>query len=146
MTDLAAFLRGALEEGDPSPLAQAVPMARFLGIEIAAADSALLATMPWADHLMGNPGVPAIHGGAIGTLLESTAALEVLWTRQVPIIPRTITITIDYLRPALPRPTHAMARVNRMGRRVASVWVEAWQDDRARPVATAKCSLLLTRG
>jgi acyl-coenzyme A thioesterase PaaI-like protein len=39
---------------------------------------------------------------------------------------------VDYLRSGLPRDAYARARVNRSGRRYASVHVEAWQDNRAR--------------
>ncbi len=39
---------------------------------------------------------------------------------------------MDYLRSGLPRDAYARARVNRSGRRYASVHVEAWQDNRAR--------------
>ena len=44
---------------------------------------------------------------------------------------------VDYLRSGLPRDAYARARVNRMGRRYASVHVEAWQDNRARLFAQA---------
>jgi MATE family multidrug resistance protein len=37
---------------------------------------------------------------------------------------------VDYLRSGLPRDAYARARVNRSGRRYASVHVEAWQDNR----------------
>jgi acyl-coenzyme A thioesterase PaaI-like protein len=47
-------------------------------------------------------------------------------------LPKTIDFTIDYLRSGLPRDAYARARVNRSGRRYASVHVEAWQDNRAR--------------
>ena len=47
-------------------------------------------------------------------------------------LPKTIDFTVDYLRTGLPRDAYARARVNRSGRRYASVHVEAWQDNRAR--------------
>jgi acyl-coenzyme A thioesterase PaaI-like protein len=47
-------------------------------------------------------------------------------------LPKTIDFTVDYLRAGLPRDAYARARVNRSGRRYASVHVEAWQDNRAR--------------
>jgi acyl-coenzyme A thioesterase PaaI-like protein len=47
-------------------------------------------------------------------------------------LPKTIDFTIDYLRAGLPRDAYARARVNRSGRRYASVHVEAWQDNRTR--------------
>jgi acyl-coenzyme A thioesterase PaaI-like protein len=52
-------------------------------------------------------------------------------------LPKTIDFTVDYLRSGLPRDAYARARVNRSGRRYASVHVEAWQDNRARLFAQA---------
>lgn len=51
---------------------------------------------------------------------------------HLPRLPKTIDFTVDYLRSGLPRDAYARARVNRSGRRYASVHVEAWQDNRAR--------------
>jgi acyl-coenzyme A thioesterase PaaI-like protein len=50
----------------------------------------------------------------------------------VAVLPKTIDFTVDYLRSGLPRDAYARARVNRSGRRYASVHVEAWQDNRGR--------------
>ena len=52
-------------------------------------------------------------------------------------MPRTIDFTVDYLRTGLPRDAYARARITRLGRRYASVSVEAWQDERDRPFAAA---------
>ena len=56
---------------------------------------------------------------------------------HLPRLPKTIDFTVDYLRSGLPRDAYARARVNRSGRRYASVHVEAWQDNRARLFAQA---------
>ena len=58
-------------------------------------------------------------------------------------LPKTIDFTIDYLRAGLPRDAYARARVNRSGRRYASVHVEAWQDNRARLFAQATGHFLM---
>ena len=60
-----------------------------------------------------------------------------------PHLPKTIDFAVDYLRPGLPRDAYARARVNRSGRRYASVHVEAWQDNRARPFAQATGHFLM---
>ena len=52
-------------------------------------------------------------------------------------LPKTIDFTVDYLRSGLPRDAYARARVTRSGRRYASVFVEAWQDNRDRMFAQA---------
>ena len=61
----------------------------------------------------------------------------------LPDLPKTIDFTVDYLRPGLPRDAYARARVNRSGRRYASVHVEAWQDNRARLFAQATGHFLM---
>jgi acyl-coenzyme A thioesterase PaaI-like protein len=61
-------------------------------------------------------------------------------------MPKTIAFTVDYLRSGLPRDAYARARVNRMGRRYASVHVEAWQDNRARLFAQATGHFLMPNG
>ena len=102
------------------------------------------------DKLIGNPLLPALHGGAIASFLEVTAKMELsfamLWdaveagridaealtAQTLPRLPKTIDFTVDYLRSGLPRDAYARARVNRQRRRYASVHVEAWQDNRRR--------------
>ena len=61
------------------------------------------------------------------------------------MLPKTITLTVDYLRSGAPVDTHARSIVTRHGRRVANVRVEAWQADRAAPVATAHAIFLVMR-
>ena len=101
--------------------------------------------MRFADHLIGNPTLPALHGGTLGALLESAAIFELLWRAETIVLPKTITITVDYLRSGGPVDTHARGVITRHGRRVANVRVEAWQADRATPVATAHANLLVMR-
>jgi acyl-coenzyme A thioesterase PaaI-like protein len=38
----------------------------------------------------------------------------------------------------------AAAKVTKQGRRMVNVFAEAWQDDRAKPVATASAHFLVT--
>jgi acyl-coenzyme A thioesterase PaaI-like protein len=61
----------------------------------------------------------------------------------LPRLPKTIDFTVDYLRTGLPRDAYARARVNRSGRRYASVHVEAWQDNRKRLYAQATGHFLM---
>ena len=51
---------------------------------------------------------------------------------------RTIDVTIEYLRPGRPVTTYARADVRKIGRRIANVHVEAWQEARASPVAALR--------
>ena len=144
-------------------LVQGVPYIQFLGIEFDRRGDELTATLPFDDKLIGNPFLPAIHGGVTAAFLEVTAIIELSWSLlweemesgridaaqldpiHLPRLPKTIDFTIDYLRSGLPRDAYARARVNRSGRRYASVHVEAWQDNRARLFAQGTGHFLMPR-
>ena len=132
-----------------------VPYIGFLGVTFDRRGDELTAILPFADALIGNPVLPALHGGATAAFLEVAAIIELSWGllwegmegagTTVPslIMPKTIDFSVDYLRTGLPRDAYARARVNRSGRRYASVHVEAWQDNRARPYAQATGHFLM---
>ncbi len=142
----------------------AVPYARYLGVSFDRRGDELTAVLAFSETLVGNPYLPALHGGAIGAFLEITAIMELAWSQvwermegggagaaaieagAFPPLPKTIDFTVDYLRSGLPRDAYARARVNRSGRRYASVHVEAWQDNRARPFAQATGHFLMGNG
>jgi uncharacterized protein (TIGR00369 family) len=138
-------IAAARAAGDPAGLFAAIPYARFLGLSATLEAGELVATMRYADHLIGNPAIPALHGGTLGALLESAAVFSLLWAAETALLPKTITITVDYLRPARALDTSARGIVTRLGRRVAAVRVEAWQDDRAQLVAAAHAHFLIKR-
>jgi acyl-coenzyme A thioesterase PaaI-like protein len=150
VTTLLERLAEAKQRGDLTALFDAVPYARFLGLAAVVETGAdglptLRTTMRYGDHLIGNPALPALHGGTLGALLESAAIFELLWRAETIVLPKTITVTVDYLRSAAPVDTHAHAVITRHGRRVANVRVEAWQGDRAAPVASAHAMFLVMR-
>lgn len=138
-----------------------VPYIRFMGVHFDRRGDELTAVMSYDEKLIGNPMLPAIHGGATASFLEVTAIVnlgfQMLWDdiesgaldaealtpETLPRMPKTIDFTVDYLRSGLPRDAYARARVNRSGRRYASVHVEAWQDNHARPFAQATGHFLM---
>ena len=138
-------LEQAKKSGDFQALFDIIPYSRFLGLSARLDGDELITTMKYADHLIGNPGLPALHGGTLGALLESSAIFELLWRAETIVLPKTITVTVDYLRSGQPLDTHARSTVTRHGRRVANVRVEAWQTDRSAPVATAHAIFLVMR-
>ena len=138
-------LAEAKKAGDYETFMNVIPYARFLGLSAAMVGDELITTMRYADHLIGNPALPALHGGTLGALLESAAIFELLWRAETIVLPKTITLTVDYLRSGAPVDTHARSVVTRHGRRVANVRVEAWQDDPARPIASAHAHFLIMR-
>lgn len=142
-------------------LVSSVPYIDFLGIQFDRRGDELTGVMPYSDMLIGNPTLPALHGGATAAFLEITSIIELSWASlwaeleagaydmdrikrgELPRLPKTIDFTVDYLRSGLPRDAYARAFVNRSGRRYASVRVEAWQDNRARPFAQATGHFLM---
>ncbi|MCC5986742.1 MAG: PaaI family thioesterase [Pararhodobacter sp.] len=138
-----------------------IPYAHFLDIRFDRRGDELTALLPFDDKLIGNPFLPALHGGVTSAFLEITSIIELSWsmlwedmesgkldpgmldTEHMPRLPKTIDFTVDYLRSGLPRDAYARARVNRSGRRYASVHVEAWQDNRSRIFAQATGHFLI---
>jgi uncharacterized protein (TIGR00369 family) len=76
-----------------------------------------------------------LHGGVIAAFLESAALLS-LWASGARRA-STIECTSDFLRPAPVADLAAGVTVVRRGRRVAHLRMDAWRDDRSRPVAVA---------
>lgn len=128
---------------DFSPLLEAIPYVRFMGISAEIVDGDVLGKMTYSDHLVGNARIEALHGGTLGALLESTAIFKLLWDGESEAIPKTINVTVEYLRGATTQDTFARAEFTRHGRRVANVRVFAFQDDPKRPVAIATTHFLL---
>ncbi|SFQ96471.1 PaaI family thioesterase [Poseidonocella sedimentorum] len=138
-------------------LVDGVPFAGFLGIRFDRRGDELTGILPYAEAHIGNPALPAIHGGVTAAFLEVSAITGLSWAYfwqdiegdalpepDAPLrLPKTIDFTIDYLRSGLPRDLYTRARVTRMGRRYASVHVEAWQDNRARLTAQATGHFLM---
>lgn len=142
---LVERLTEAKRDGDYQALLDAVPYSAFLGLAARLDGDELVTTMRFGAHLIGNPTLPALHGGTIGALLESAAIFELLWRAETIVLPKTITITVDFLRSGAPVDTHARGLITRHGRRVANVRVEAWQADRATLVASAHAIFLVKR-
>jgi uncharacterized protein (TIGR00369 family) len=142
---LADLVAEARATRDFSSLVRAIPFATFLGLELLEEGGELRGRVRFAPHLIGNPTVPALHGGSLGAVLESIAIFAILMDAERPKTPKTISITIDYLRSARPTDTFVRAEMVRHGRRVATVRAIAWQDDPDKPVATANVQLLLPR-
>jgi uncharacterized protein (TIGR00369 family) len=136
----------ARDAQDYQSLIDVIPYAGFLGLTAAVQGDELITTMRFGPHLIGNPALPALHGGTLGALLESAAIFELLCRSETVVLPKTITLTIDYLRSGAPVDTHARGIVTRQGRRITNVRMEAWQADRKAPVATAHAVFLVMRG
>jgi uncharacterized protein (TIGR00369 family) len=121
-----------------------IPYAQFLGLRIELAGDEMTAILPFGHHLIGNPTLPAIHGGVLGAFMEMTALAQLLVTEGQARQPRVIDVSIEYLRSGRPLTTYARAEIKKVGRRIANVHVEAWQDQRAAPIAALRGHFLVT--
>jgi uncharacterized protein (TIGR00369 family) len=124
---------------------QAIPYVRFLGMRAELAGDEMTAILPFAAHLVGNPLIPALHGGVVGAFLEMTALAQLIVREPQRRRPKTIDVTIEYLRPARALTTYARADLRKVGRRIANVHVEAWQSERGSPVAALRGHFLLAQ-
>lgn len=131
-------LQEAHEKGDFAPLLALIPYAGLIGVERARVGDDLLFKLPANKDNIGNPLLPAIHGGVIAGFMELSAALHLLIFTGAPGVPKIIDFSLDYLRAGQFRDTWARCQVCRQGRRVANVAVTAWQSTESEPIATAR--------
>lgn len=117
------------------PLLDHLPYARFLGLQTRISGDELTVVMPFSDRLIGNPMLPALHGGSTAALLEMTAVAQVSLIYPRLRLPRPINVTVAYLRSGRPVDVFARARIGKAGKRIAYVLAEAWQDRRDEPIA-----------
>ena len=126
-----------------APLLDSLPYARFLDLRTQINGDELTVVMPFHDRLIGNPLLPALHGGSTAALLEMTAMAQVSLTYPRLRLPRPINVTVAYLRSGRPTDVFAQAHINKAGRRVAHVTAEAWQERRDQPIASLTAHFLL---
>jgi uncharacterized protein (TIGR00369 family) len=143
-SSIAELLRQVRQSGDYRLLTDVIPYTRFLGIGVENTTGEVLCRMRYAPMLIGNSSIPALHGGTLGGLMESAAIFELLLRTQEERVPKIITITVDFLRSGRPQDTLAKASITRLGRRVANLQVQAWQEDRGKPIASANALFLLS--
>jgi uncharacterized protein (TIGR00369 family) len=141
--DVLERIAQARATGEWGLLVDAVPYLRFLGVTVESQGGVLTGRMRFAEHLVGNPTLPALHGGSLGALLEAACQFEVLYRAESVVLPKTITLTIDYLRSAKPQDVLVRARIVKQGRRVVTAQAQAWQEDEAKPVAAATVHMLV---
>ncbi len=117
----------------------ALPFAKSLGMQVEdIGDGSAILSMPWAEHLVGDPRRGVIHGGAVSALMDTCGGTAVMSHSDMPAGTATIDLRIDYMRPATAgEPIHARAECYHMTRSVAFVRALAWNLDESRPIATA---------
>jgi acyl-coenzyme A thioesterase PaaI-like protein len=142
MTDLE-IIRYTRESGDFSRMLKSIPYADWIGLTCDRFGDDLIFRLPAKERNLGNPILPAIHGGVIGGFMEMAAAIYLMMSKESMRMPRIVDFSLDYLRAGLNRETYAECRLTRQGNRVANVIVTAWQKSRSEPIAMARAHFLL---
>jgi len=124
-------------------LIASIPYAQTLGIKTKIEEDYLILILPYLKTNIGNPTLPALHGGVIGGFMEVCAMAEL--RRLTPDLPfsKPIGVNIDYLRRGKPVKTFARADIFKKGSRVANVRVRAWQESPETPIAALSGHFLL---
>ena len=121
-----------------------IPYVEYLGIRAASEAEPPLFRLPYQEKLIGNPHLPALHGGVIAGFSETAATLHLIRTLRGAKFPKSIDFSIDYLRSGRPLESFAACEVVRVGSRVALVQVRCWQTGPELPIAVARGHFLLT--
>lgn len=120
-----------------------IPYAQLIGVEAEDQGDELVFTLAPKSENIGNPLLPALHGGVVAAYMETAAILNVMAYNKGQRIPKIIDFSIDYLRSARPEVTYATCQLGRVGKRVVNVLVTAWQGNRkAEPIALARAHLI----
>lgn len=121
------------------------PYAQALDMLIAGVEGDLpIIEMPFGDRVQGRPGF--LHGGAISGLLEMAAISAIhsaLRQRGSSAKFKQVNVTIDFMRGGTMQPTFAVGIITRLGRTMANVEAQAWQDDRSKLIAMAHMHYLI---
>ncbi|MFK7699896.1 PaaI family thioesterase [Pseudomonas caspiana] len=136
--DLQEQARLAQVSGDFSLLLDSIPYARLIGVRCSRQGDDLIFCLPAIQGNVGNPLLPALHGGVIAGFMELSACLHLMIGMGTAQLPKIIDFSVDYLRAGLYRDTYVQCQVWRQGRRVTNVGITAWQTTAAEPIATAR--------
>ncbi|GAA0392606.1 PaaI family thioesterase [Brevundimonas terrae] len=118
------------------PLLDHLPYARFLKLKTDVYGDEVTVVMPFSEHLIGNPMIPALHGGSTAALLELAAMAKVSHDYPRLRLPRPINVSIAYLRVGKASDVFARAHISKAGKKVAYVTASAWQESQDKPIAT----------
>ena len=143
MMNLIKTINDARENKSFSEIIEVVPYARLIGMKVMTLGDELVFHLPALASNIGNPTLPALHGGCIGGFMENAAIFHVLGTLEAQRIPKVVDFSLDYLRAGRFLDTYASCEVVRQGRKVVNVSISAWQTRKEEPIATARTHLLL---
>ena len=137
------ILAEAIKQQDFVKLASQIPYAQLIGIRCIPIGENFIFKLPKNEDNLGNPYLPAIHGGVIGGFMETAGILHVMMNTELEKVPKVVDFSIDYLRPGRDVDSFAICDVVRQGRKIANVTISAWQTRQEQPIATARAHFLL---
>ena len=144
MATFEEILQKGNETGDYRPVVDAIPYAKLIGLEFQRFGNDVIFRLPDNADNIGNPILPAVHGGVVGGFMELSAAIHLVMMLDTPAMPKIVDFSLDYLRAVRGgRDTFVECQVIRQGSRVANVIINAWQTKREEAVATARAHFLL---
>jgi uncharacterized protein (TIGR00369 family) len=124
-----------------------MPLCRALGMRVdGLGQGSAVVSMPYDPRFIGDATTGVIHGGAVSALMDTAGGGAVMAHPDRPRSTATIDLRIDYMRAATPgQRIVARAECYHMTRHVAFVRATAFDDDQARPVATATGAFTVER-
>ena len=148
--EFARLYRQLKSVGDAQSLIDLLPYASFLGMQANRVQEDWLFLLPPKHHNVGNPVLPALHGGAIAGFMEMSAVVYLMMNMDVeeiaghePRVPKIVDFSIDYIRACRLEDTFARCEILRRGRRLTNIAVRIWQQDPAITCATARVHYLV---
>ena len=104
-----------------------------------------LISVPYHEHLVGDPDTGVIHGGVITTILDNGCGFAAMTHPELKGMVATLDLRIDYMRAAEPRKTvWADCECYRITRSVAFCRGVAYEEDPEDPIATAAGAFMIT--
>ncbi len=143
LEDWQTSIDAARLEKCPQSVMEMIPYASFIGAEAKLENDRLLYWLDKRPSNIGNPSLPALHGGVIGGFLELAAAVEIIYSLDIAAVPKVVDFSLDYLRAGRYKTTYAKCHILRQGKKLINVTASAWQDDENIPIATARCHFLI---
>lgn len=124
---------------------EAIPYARHLGIRLIDPHESdeVAYHMPFDARRIGNPILPALHGGVVATFMQVVALSETYALLRDELLPKLVDFSIDYLSTAEPRDLFARCEIHRVGKRVAAVGIRCWQRTPNAPVALGRAHVFV---
>jgi len=116
-----------------------IPFNRSLGLQlILAKDGFAKMRLPFREDFVGDPFRPAIHGGVISSLIDTTGGAAVFSAIGDTALCSTVDLRVDFLRPGELEDLICEAQVVRIGNRVAVIDATVTQTTKQEPIATGK--------